>query len=220
MNQEPISRPPDGYLTRAASARSGTVVVLHAWWWLHDTIKCFCDRLAESGSLAFAPDLYHGKVVDTIAEADTLSSGFDATRAKSDIAQAVNYLIERGENAQRRLAVVGFSLGAYFALDLSVTDPERIRSVVVFYGTGPGDFSRSKAAYLGHFAESDQFEPIAEVNKLEASLREAGRQVEFHFYSGTGHWFFEPDRADAYDETATHRAWERTLAFLRDRSKS
>ena len=30
----------------------------------------------------------------------------------------------------------------------------------------------------------------------------------------TGHWFFEPDRADAFDQAAADLAWERTLAFL------
>jgi carboxymethylenebutenolidase len=110
--------------------------------------------------------------------------------------------------------VLGFSLGAYFALDLSATHPEAVRSVVIFYGTGPADFRRSKAAYLGHFAESDPFEPRAEVDKLESAIRSAGRPVTFHHYAGTGHWFFEPDRSDAYQEVAATLAWDRTLAFL------
>jgi dienelactone hydrolase len=42
-------------------------------------------------------------------------------------------------------AVVGFSLGAYYAFDLAA-DPEHIRSVVIFYGTGPADHGKSKAA--------------------------------------------------------------------------
>ncbi len=50
----------------------------------------------------------------------------------------------------RGLAVIGFSLGAYYALDLAAADSEHIRSVVIFYGTGGGDQSNSRAAYLGH----------------------------------------------------------------------
>ena len=111
--------------------------------------------------------------------------------------------------------VVGFSLGAYFALDLSATDPEHIRSVTVFYGTGPADYSRSRADYLGHFAETDEFEPQSEVDKLEAALRRAGRPATFHRYAGTGHWFFEPDRPNAFNRAAASLAWDRTLAFLR-----
>ena len=111
--------------------------------------------------------------------------------------------------------MIGFSLGAYYALDLSVTAPEHIRSVVIFYGTRPGDYSSSKAAYLGHFAETDEFEPQSDVDNLEESLRRAGRPVTFYRYSGTGHWFFEPDRSQAYNQAAASLAWDRTLAFLR-----
>jgi carboxymethylenebutenolidase len=193
------------------------VLVLHAWWGLNDTIKAFCTQLAESGFVAFAPDLYHGKVADTIADAETLGKALDANhlQAKADIAEATMFLNERVGQADSGLTVIGFSLGAYYALDLSNADPEHIRSAVIFYGTGADDFSNSKADYLGHFAENDEFEPLSNVNSLEESLRRAGRPVTFHVYSGTGHWFFEPDRPDAYNEAAASLAWDRTLAFLR-----
>jgi carboxymethylenebutenolidase len=111
--------------------------------------------------------------------------------------------------------VLGFSLGAFYALDLSATEPELVRKVVLFYGTGDGDLSRSQAAYLGHFAEHDPFEPEANVGGLEVALRRFGRPVTFHRYPGAGHWFFEPDRPEAYDPAAATLAWERTLDFLR-----
>jgi carboxymethylenebutenolidase len=50
---------------------------------------------------------------------------------------------------------------------------------------------------------------------LEGLLKKAGRPVTIHRYPGTGHWFFEPDRLDAYNQEAANLAWERTLAFLR-----
>ncbi|HLE03982.1 MAG TPA: dienelactone hydrolase family protein [Anaerolineales bacterium] len=208
---------PDGYLAIPSTGKGGAVLVLHAWWGLNDTIKAFCTRLAESGFVAFAPDLYHGKVADDIADAETLSGALfrNPDQAKADIAEATAFLKERAGKADRGLAVIGFSLGAYFALDLSVTDPEHIRSVVIFYGTRPGDYSSSRADYLGHFAETDEFEPQSEVDKLEEALRRASRPVSFYRYSGTGHWFFEPDRAQAYNQAAVSLAWDRTLAFLR-----
>lgn len=205
-----------GYLTTPEGGEGPGVLVLHAWWGLNDTIKAFCERLAESGFMAFAPDLYHGKVAVTIAEAEALGSALDANhlQARAEIAEAASFLDERTGQAEQGLAVIGFSLGAYYALDLAAAHPEQIRSVVLFYGTGGGDFSTSQAAYLGHFAELDPYEPLSNVNELEESLRQAGRPVTFHQYPGTGHWFFEPDRADAYNEEAANLAWERTLAFL------
>jgi carboxymethylenebutenolidase len=193
------------------------VLVLHAWWGLNDTMKAFCTRLAESGFVAFAPDLYHGKVADNLADAETLGKALDANhiQAKAEITDATMYLTECVGQAERDLAVIGFSLGAYYALDLSVTAPEHIRSVVIFYGTGGNDFTNSKAAYLGHFADQDVFEPQSNIDSLEESLKRAGRPVNFYRYSGTGHWFFEPDRSQAYNQAAASLAWDRTLAFLR-----
>jgi carboxymethylenebutenolidase len=206
---------PDGYLAVPPAGKGSPVLVLHAWWGLNDTMKALCTRLAESGFVAFAPDLYHGKVADTIADAETLVKAHDTNRAKADLSDATRFLNERAGQVDHGLAVIGFSFGAYYALDLSVADPEHIRSVVIFYGTGPSDYSSSRAAYLGHFAETDEFEPQSEVDKLEAALRGVGRQVTFHRYKGTGHWFFEPDRSQAFNQAAASLAWDRTLAFLR-----
>ncbi|HZW03031.1 MAG TPA: dienelactone hydrolase family protein [Anaerolineaceae bacterium] len=204
---------PDGYLAIPPGGDGSPVLVLHAWWGLNDTIRAACTRLAEAGFTAFAPNLYHGKIADTIAGAETLSDALDPDQAKAEIAEAAAFLHER---TGRGLAVMGFSLGAYYALDLSAAQPEHIRAVVVFYGTGPADFSQSKAAYLGHFAETDAFEPQSEVDHLEAALRDAGRPVRFYRYPNTGHWFVEPDRPQAFDPAAASLAWERTLTFLQE----
>jgi carboxymethylenebutenolidase len=209
---------PSGYLALPPAGHGAAVLVLHAWWGLNDTVKAFCRRLAEAGFVVFAPDLYHGNVTDTIAGAEALSSALDAAQARADIAEAVKFVTERAGPASRGLAVIGFSLGAFFALELSVTDPEHVRSVVVFYGTRPGDYQGSQAAYLGHFAETDEFEPQSEVDNLAAALRREGCPVSFYQYPGTGHWFFEPDRLDAFNQAAAELAWERTLAFLRSSS--
>jgi carboxymethylenebutenolidase len=170
--------------------------------------------------VAFAPDLYHGKVADTIAGAETLGSALDTNykQAKAEALEAALFLKERARQANAGLAVIGFSLGAYYALNLAAADPEQIRSVVLFYGTEGtmgSDFSASRADYLGHFAELDEYETQANVDSLEASLRRAGRPVTFFRYPGTGHWFFEPDRVEAYNPAAASLAWERTLAFLK-----
>ena len=206
---------PDGYLAIAPTGNNRAVLVLHAWWGLNDTVKTFCTRLAESGFVAFAPDLYHGKIADNIADAETLSNVLDPEQAKADLGDATIFLNNLTGTSKGGIDVIGFSLGAYFALELSVTAPEHIRSVVIFYGTRPGDYSKAKAAYLGHFAETDVFEPQSNVDETETALVQAGRPVMFYRYPGTGHWFFESDRSEAYNPAAANLAWERTLAFLR-----
>ena len=212
----PDSAPP-GHLARPPLRPPGPgILVLHPWWGLNDAVKDVCERLAGEGFTAFAPDLYHGRIATTVEEAEALSGALlGGTQGREDVALGARFLGENADPETGGIAVVGFSLGAFYALDLSAADPENVRVVVLFYGTRPGDYGSSKAAYLGHFAESDEFEPASEVKNLEKALLDAGRPVEFHTYGGTGHWFFEPDRTDAYRPEAARQAWERTVTFLR-----
>jgi carboxymethylenebutenolidase len=204
----------DGYLVLPPAGTGPGVLVLHAWWGLNETIKAFCSRLAEAGFVAFAPDLYGGKIAQTIAEAEALANALDSEQARADVAAATRYLLTKIGLDDRGLAVIGFSLGAFFALNLSNTAPEYIRTVVTFYGTGADDFRHAQATYLAHFAETDLYEPPENVDHLANALRQAGRPATFYTYPGTGHWFFEPDRTQAYNPAAASLAWERTLAFL------
>src|SRR5258708_24433888 len=70
-------------------SRSG-VLVLHAWWGLTEPFRQVCDRLAEAGFLALAPDLYHGKTTASGEEARALVEAPDAEvgRERGDIAGA------------------------------------------------------------------------------------------------------------------------------------
>src|SRR3989337_3020395 len=116
---------PQGFLAIPPTGKGGGVLVLHAWWGLNDTMKAVCTRLAESGFVTFAPDLYHGKIADNIADAEDLGKALDThhLEAKDEVTEASQFLNERAGRADRGLAVVGFSLGAYYAMDLAAADP-------------------------------------------------------------------------------------------------
>jgi carboxymethylenebutenolidase len=210
-----------GYLATPTESVGPSVVVLHAWWGLTEPFRQVCDRLAEAGFVALAPDLYRGKTTAAVEEAEVLSAalGRDVGRMRGDITGAIQLLRQHDAtnlaDNRDRLAVVGFSLGGAFALDISVELAEEIAAVVTFYAsyTGP-DYRRAKAAYLCHFAEDDPFEPPEAVAAMEQELEAVGRPAIFYTYPGTKHWFFEPNRPDAFDAAAASLAWERTLAFL------
>lgn len=208
------------YLAVPESGSGAGVLVLHAWWGLTEVFTGVCDQLADAGFVALAPDLYaNGETADSITEAEKLVGKHDATpEATERIAlAATDYLHDLAATTDDRIGAVGFSMGAWWALRLSQLRPERVGAAVVFYGSGDGDFGVAQAAYQGHFAEHDDFEPLADVRALADTIREAGREVEFYVYPDTGHWFFEPNQPDAYAAPAAALAWERTLAFLEDR---
>jgi carboxymethylenebutenolidase len=211
-----MSDQPEGFLAAPPSGKGRGVLVLHPWWGLNETIRNFCRRLAAEGYVAFAPDLYHGKIAETIPQAEELSSGVFAAskQAMAEVTEAAAFLAGRAE--PRGIAVIGFSMGVAFGMPLSVEDPENVRAVVLFYGAGVEKFGASKASYLGHFAENELYESPEYIAEMEQALRAAGRPWTSYTYPGTGHWFFEPDRVDAYNEAAAKLAWERTVAFLRE----
>ena len=202
-----------GYLASPEKPR-GVVLVLHAWWGLNDFFKGFADRLASQGFLALAPDLHDGALAKTVEEAKELHSKIAEERVKKIVLGAANYLQSLPSVSGRKIGVVGFSMGAAWSLLLSTLKPENVGAVVVFYGTYPIDFSEAGASYLGHFAPEDEWEPIGDVRATEEKIRGAGKEVAFHFYPGTKHWFVEENRPVEYNRDAADLAWKRTLEFL------
>ncbi|HEX5692231.1 MAG TPA: dienelactone hydrolase family protein, partial [Roseiflexaceae bacterium] len=177
--------------------------------------KDICDLLAREGFVAFAPDLYKGKTISTIEEAEKQLSQNDAEYMQDIVSGALTYL--RAHTAVRGEAVgaLGFSLGGSWAIGLSTEMPADIAAVVFFYTTGGGDFSAARAVYLGHLGDNDEFEPEEGVHEMEQTMRAAGRDVTIYIYSGAKHWFAEPDRPE-YDPQAAKLAWQRTFAFLNE----
>jgi carboxymethylenebutenolidase len=68
------------------------VLVLHAWWGLNPFVKSVCDRLAQAGFVALAPDLYHGATASTIEEAKKLRAKLKREAVAQEINQAVGHL--------------------------------------------------------------------------------------------------------------------------------
>jgi len=210
-----------GYFARPQHGEGPGVVVLHEWWGLTRPFQQTCDRLAEAGFVALAPDLYRGKTTTSIEEADAWGSALDRNEEqwRGDIMGALQFLRQNGATSPKdgrgAFGFVAFSLGGSYALDMSIHLPDEIAAVVTFYATYPGlDYHDAKAAYLCHFAEDDPYVSAESVAEMGQALQEADRQATFYTYPGTKHWFFDANRPDAYNAEAVALAWERTITFL------
>jgi carboxymethylenebutenolidase len=192
-------------------------MVVHAWWGLNVFFKQLCDRLAQAGFVAYAPDLYEGKVAETIEQAAAYRDQTDWDKALALLTGTVEALRGHPRTVDQPIGVIGFSLGTYVALSLLEKMPQDVRAAVVFYGTRRGSYRGLQADVLGHFAETDEFEDQSEVDRLEKTLKKAGVDTTFYTYPGTEHWFFESDQPNAYNADAAQLAWDRTLSFLKER---
>jgi carboxymethylenebutenolidase len=202
------------YLAVPEGDKGPGILVLHAWWGLNPFFKDFCDRLAGEGFVALAPDLYDGRIAATIDEAEQLVSRLNFDETKARVMAAVDYLYSHPAVNGKGIGAVGFSLGGSWALLVSSLRPEILRAAVIFYGSGEEEFDRAQAAFQGHFAEVDEWEPLEGIRMMEADMRAAGREVTIYTYPNAGHWFFEANRPDAYNPDAARLAWERAIDFL------
>lgn len=206
--------PANGYLALPSQSNAPAVLVLHAWWGLNPFFKTLCDRLADEGFVAFAPDLNNGKIAKTVDEAKQIMSETDFERKHAIVAALINFMRGRPEVRKDALSLIGFSMGAAWSLTLASELPEEIDKVVLFYGIDSAEFSKIKAEILGHYSDVDEWEPLDGIRAMEADMRAAGLKPIFHMYPNMNHWFFEADRPE-FDPQAAELAWTRTLEFLR-----
>jgi carboxymethylenebutenolidase len=117
----------------------------------------------------------------------------------------LDHLLAHPDVRGERAAIITLSFGGWYGSQVAATRSDVAAFVSIYSDVyeGPGG-----SAYLGHFAEDDQFvdQPQADKSLPEGSAA--------HVYPGTKHWFMEPDRLE-YDEEATELAYSRTVEFLR-----
>ena len=188
---------------------NGGVVVVHAWWGLNDDVNAYAERLRRQGYATATPDLYAGRVATTIEGAEALRDQMDPQHAMAEVAAALTDLSRRAD----RVAVLGWSLGVWYGWRLAQLRATEIQAVVSYYGLGEVDAKAQLPPLLGHYAEQDDFEALADVRRTEQQLVTAGRIAEFHVYRNTRHWFDEPSRPE-FDRDASALAFSRTLTFL------
>ena len=210
-----------GYLAVPGSGSGAGVIVLQEWWGLVPQIKAVCDRLAEAGFTALAPDLYHGEFAEhtEMDKAGELMTGLPPEQAAKDMSAAIDYLLGTDACSSATVGVTGFCMGGMLTLMIAALEGDRVSVAAPFYGAplgeGGPDWSGLTAKVEGHFAETDDFFPPDAVTALGDELRGMGKDVTFHVYPGTGHAFTnEENPLGTYDEDATATSWGRAVALL------
>ncbi len=207
----------EGYLAEAQDPKAPGVVVIQEWWGLQGQIKEICDRFAAAGFTALGPDLYGGKVVPyhDAAAAQAAMAALDFKAATDEAVRgAVQLLKARGA----KVGLTGFCMGGAVTILAAARIPE-LDAAVCFYGLPPPEVAGPKDIRVplqAHFATQDDWCTPDKVDAFEKGLTAAGKTFELYRYEGH-HAFMNPDRKEAYSDSAAKLAWERTLAFFRAR---
>lgn len=182
------------------------IVLFHSAYGLRPAVQEAATRLRGAGHEVEVPDLYDGRVVDTVEEGMEIK---DEIGTEELLRRAVSAASPLG----RGIIYSGFSMGASLAQNLALAD-EYAGGLLMFHGTSDlKDEAETEVAVQLHVAEPDPFEHEDWLNAWYLRMVAAGADVEVYRYRGAGHLYTDPELPD-YDAEAADRTWAAALAFL------
>lgn len=195
------------------------VVVIQEWWGLVDHIRDVCDRFADEGFVALAPDLYDGEEADDAEEANRRMQELQVPEAALELSTAIGYLLTREEVTGGRVGVVGYCMGGALAIVTADRAAGKVGACDAYYGVfwyGDPELSAIECPVVLRVGTEDDYISEEKVRSLAGHIRDAGApDVRVETYEGAGHAFFNDER-DSYDEDAAGRAWQDTLTLFRE----
>jgi len=209
-----------GYLVKPADqpGKLGTVIVVHENRGLNPHIRDVARRVALEGFVALAPDFMSpaGGTPDDDNKARELFATLDPAQVAANAVATVAYL-KGYKDGNGKVGAVGFCWGGGTVNMLAVNSPD-LSAAVAYYGMQPKaeDVPRIKAALLLHYAGLDS-RTNAGIDAFRKALDAAHVEYTAYVYDGANHAFNNDTSAARYDKKAADLAWERTIAFLKQK---
>jgi carboxymethylenebutenolidase len=209
-----------------ASAKTGTVLVIHENQGLNDWARAVADQLGRQGFIGIAVDLLSGKAPDGGGTAELGTGVGQALRTvtAADVAARLDAAAAWARTlpmANGKYATVGYCWGGGHSFNYAVAQPN-VNAAVVYYGSSPGDLNTLasiKAPVLGLYG-GDDTRINATLDATVAKMKELGKSFTHHVYDGAGHGFLrQQSGANGANLAASEKAWPATLAFLREHLK-
>ena len=209
-----------GYLVRPADAAGElpAVIVIHENRGLNPHIRDVARRMALEGFAALAPD-YLSPLGGTPVDEDKAREMFGQLDRAAVAANGVATVafLEGHELTNGKVGAMGFCWGGATVNDLAVAAPA-LDAAVAYYGRQPdaADVPKIEAPLLLHYAGQDE-RINAGIDAYRTALESAGKEFTIHMYEGAQHAFNNDTSEARYNAQAATLAWDRTLAFLRDK---
>jgi carboxymethylenebutenolidase len=195
----------DAYLPESANGPVPAIIALYGAGGSVSGMERYAALLAAQG---FAVYLLHYFDRTGIASADKPTIMRNFPLWMKTLWDAISFVETQPPVDGKRIALLGFSLGAYLSLANSAID-HRVKAVVEFFGGMPKDmnfFMRRLCPVLILHGEADQTVPVEEAYHLQKLLEKKGIAYEIKIYPGVGHGFD--------DQTIWRDAGLRSLQFL------
>lgn len=206
----------DAYVARPAGTPRGAIIVIQEIFGVNAGIRRKCDRLAEDGYLAVAPDLFWrlqpGIELDPDIEPEFQKAldwmgKFNQDQGIRDIEATIHYI--RHQEGVEKVGCVGYCLGGRLAfMTAARTD---VDATVGYYGVGIDGLLGEKHAIarplMLHIPTDDGFVDKAAQRAMHAGLDDHPR-VTLYDYHGLDHGFateFGKRRNDAAAKLADSR---------------
>ncbi|KAB5485305.1 dienelactone hydrolase family protein [Flagellimonas hadalis] len=206
-----LSKPKD------ATSKLGGIVVVHENRGLNPYIEDVGRRAALAGFISLAPDALTplGGYPGNDDEGRTLQRQRDRNEMLEDFIAAFDFL-KNHKDCNGKVGVVGFCFGGWISNMMAVKVPG-LAAAVPFYGGQPADdeVAQINAPLLIHYAGLDERVNAGWPN-YEAKLQELDKEYEAHFYPEVNHGFHN-NTTPRFDQAAADLAWERTIAFFKEK---
>lgn len=209
--QGQLSRPVDN------KAKLPGVVVVHENRGLNPYIADVGRRAALEGFISISPDALFplGGYPGNDDDGRELQRKRDRNEMLEDFIAAYEFLRSHPE-CNGNIGVVGFCFGGWISNMIAVRVPG-LKASVPFYGGQPEaeDVPKISAPLMLQYAGLD-----TRVNDgwpaYEKALMANGKEYSVHFYPEVNHGFHN-DSTPRYDKEAATLAWERTIAFFKEK---
>ena len=195
----------DVYLPDKVEARLPAVIALHGAGGGVSGMERYASMLAGQGFAVYRLHFFD-RTETTYADRPTIMRNFPLWMKV--LWDAISFIEKQPQVDNERIALLGFSLGAYLSLANSAIDP-RIKVVVEFFGGMPKEmnlFMRRLCPVLILHGEADATVPVEEAYKLRKLLEKKGIDYEMKIYPKVGHGFD--------DQEVWRDAAQRSLSFL------
>ena len=198
-----------------------TVIMIHEFYGLRESIVGKADLLAQQGYLVIAPDTFRGSATSWIPRAIYQVITTKPENVNADLDSIYAWLETQPDVDSNRIAIAGFCYGGRTSLVYSLHN-NKLAATVIFYGSPEIDPQVLKALpgpVLGIFGSADQSISVEDVNLFDAALTTANIPHEITIYDGQPHAFVE-DVAGIQAGGAQGDAWNQMLVFLEKNLKN